>query len=113
MSFGSNMESLRAQRALGNATQSLNKSFERLSSGLRINRASDDAAGLAIADNLKTITRLHAQSIRNVNDGVSALNIIDGTLNDQSNLLARLLELAEQSANGTYSSTQRTALSKE
>ena len=113
ITIGSNIASLQAQRRLSDATSRLEGVFERLSSGQRINRASDDAAGLAIADSLRTSARVQTQAIRNTNDGISALNIMTGTLDQQSQLLMRLSELAEQSANGTYSYGQRSAMQKE
>jgi len=87
--------------------------YERLSSGSRINRASDDAAGLAIADALKAQVRVAGAAIRNANDGISTVAIADGALAQVGNVLIRLAELAEQSANGVYSTTQRSALQNE
>lgn len=113
LSFGSNVQSLGVQRYLSSASENLGKSFERLSSGMRINRASDDAAGIAIADRLRNDSALHSVAYRNINDGISLLNIVSGTLDQQTGILTRLSELAEQSANGTYSNTQRQSLSKE
>jgi flagellin-like hook-associated protein FlgL len=113
VTLGKNVSSLRAQRALNDATSQLSKTYERLSSGLRINRASDDAAGLAVADTLNVKSRLFAQSSRNINDGVSLLNIGDSALGEVSSVLTRMIELAEQAANGTFSSTQRSSLNKE
>ncbi|WKZ56720.1 MAG: flagellin [Bdellovibrionota bacterium] len=104
---------LRAQRRLNEAGALLSRSFERLSSGLRINRASDDAAGLAIADTLRVNARLSQVALKNVNDGLSAINIAESTLQQQSAILVRLKELAEQSANGTFSFAQRRALNSE
>ncbi len=111
--IGSNITSLNVQRNLGDATLQLSNSMERLSSGLRINRASDDAAGLAISENLKSSSRVYTTAIRNVNDGLSLLNIVDGALSELSNITTRQLELAQQSANGTYSKVQRQALDTE
>lgn len=113
VTIGSNIQSLRAQRSLFTATSRMDTSMERLSSGLRINRASDDAAGLSIASNLQTNSRLYSMASRNINDGISMLNIIDGSLGSQTAILSRLSELAEQSANGTYSSAQRASLQNE
>jgi flagellin len=84
-----------------------------LSSGQRINRASDDAAGLAIADTLKADQRVASVAIRNANDGISTIAIADSALSEIGNVLSRLAELAEQSANGSYSTTQRSALQNE
>ena len=113
VSLGLNLESMRAQRALGLASQRVSTAFERLSSGSRINSASDDAAGLSIADKLRANSHLQGVAYRNINDGMSLLNIIGGTLDQQTGILSRLSELAEQSANGTYSSTQRENIGKE
>lgn len=111
--LNSNIGSLQAQRRLAQTSESLSATYERLSSGLRINRASDDAAGLAIASSLQTDTRVFTQAIRNINDGVSALSIADGTLQELSSIVQRQKELAEQAANGTYSRTQRLSIHAE
>jgi flagellin len=108
-----NVPSLSAQRNLANSSGRLNQAFERLSSGLRINRASDDAAGLAIAEALKADARVATVGIRNANDGVSIINIADQAIAQISNVLSRLSELAQQSANGVYANTQRSALNNE
>jgi flagellin len=113
ITIATNVASLNAQNNLASSSNTLNKSFERLSSGLRITSASDDAAGLAIADKLRADVRIAGQSIRNANDGISAIAIADGALNEIGNILARMGELADQSANGTLSSDQRTAISDE
>ena len=110
--LGSNISSLRAQRLLNASSGTLGSIFERLASGTRINRASDDAAGLAIADSLRKDARVLNQASRNVNDGVSLLNIADSTLSNQKTILTRLQELATQAANGVYSSEQRRSLQK-
>lgn len=111
--FGSNIPSLTVQRHLAIASANVSESFQRLSSGLRINGASDDAAGLSIATTLNTQSRLQGRALQNINDGVSMLNIVDGTLSSQTSILDRLSELAEQAANGTFSSKQRLALNSE
>jgi len=113
ITIGSNIESLRAQRQLSKASTELGSVFERLSSGMRINKASDDAAGLSIATSLNSDRRVFTQGIRNFNDGISLLNVADSAVDSLSNIVLRLKELAEQSANGTYSHTQRKALDKE
>jgi flagellin len=84
-----------------------------LSSGLRINRASDDAAGLAIAESLKADARVASVAIRNASDGVSVIAITDGAISQITNIMSRLAELASQSANGVYSNGQRSALQLE
>ena len=108
-----NVPSLIAQRNLYESTARLNTSYERLSSGLRINRARDDAAGLAIAENLKADSRVATVAIRNANDGISIISIADQAIGQIGNVLSRLVELAEQSANGVFSNTQRSALDNE
>lgn len=102
-----------AQRRLGEATASLSSAFERLASGQRINQASDDAAGLAIAAKLNSDTRVYTQAIRNVNDGISALSIAQGALTALTTISVRQRELAEQAANGTYSLKQRKSMDRE
>jgi flagellin len=91
----------------------LSQTFNKLSSGYRINRGADDAAGLAIAESLKAQSRLAGQAIRNTNDGISTIAIADGALGEVGNILTRLAELASQSANGTLSTTQRSAVANE
>ncbi len=113
ITIGSNIASLQAQRRLGIATDQLSRTFERLASGQRINRASDDAAGLAIADSLRANQRVASVAIRNANDGISTIGIADSALGEIGNVLSRLAELAEQSANGVFSTQQRSALSNE
>lgn len=113
ITLGSNIASLKAQRTLSLVTDSLGKTYERLSSGQRINRASDDAAGLAIADSLRATARVASIAVRNANDGISTIAIADAALGEIGNVLSRLAELSEQSANGVYSTTQRSALSNE
>lgn len=109
----SNIPSLSAQRNLDTSSGRLATSYERLSSGLRINRAKDDAAGLAIAENLKADARVASVGIRNANDGISIISIADKAIEQIGNVLGRLAELAEQSANGVFANTQRSALSNE
>ena len=111
--LGTNIASLRAQRQLLSADRELSSVFERLSSGQRINRASDDAAGLAISDSLKVDKRVYNQGIRNLNDGISALNQADGAIAELTSVIIRIEELAEQSLNGVYSDEQRQALDAE
>jgi flagellin len=113
ITLGSNIASLQAQRRLGNASNSLASTYEKLSSGQRINKAADDAAGLAIADSLKANQRVASVAIRNASDGISTIAIADSALGEIGNVLSRLAELAEQSANGTYSTSQRSALANE
>jgi flagellin len=109
----STTNSLTAQRHLGLTTAALRQSYERLSSGLRINHASDDPAGLALATALKTDGRVLAVAVRNINEGVSALSIAESALSDLSSITIRIQELAQQSANDTLSDTDRIALDDE
>lgn len=98
---------------MSSSSKGLQTAFERLSSGLRINRASDDAAGLAIAENLKADARVASVAIRNASDGISIVAITDGAISSITNVLSRLAELAEQSANGVYGNDQRSAIQLE
>jgi flagellin-like hook-associated protein FlgL len=111
--IGSNISSLQAQRRLGEATSSVASSLARLSSGQRITRASDDAAGVAIADTLRTRRQVYDRGTKNINDGISLLTIADSALGELAGITTRILELAEQAANGSYSPTQRQALDSE
>ena len=113
ITINTNVASLNTQRNLNSTTNELRRSFEKLSSGLRITRASDDAAGLAIADSLRADSRIASVAIRNANDGISAISIADGGLAEIGNVLARMVELSEQSANGVLNTTQRSALDNE
>ncbi len=108
-----NISSLLAQKHLHSSTTSLNQSYERLSSGLRVNRASDDAAGIGIAERLRSDARVATVSMRNANDGISLISIADGAINQIVNVFNRLLELAQQSANAVYGPEQRSALQSE
>jgi flagellin len=91
----------------------LSQSFNKLSSGYRINRGADDSAGLAIAESIKAQSRIAGQAIRNTNDGISTIAIADGALGEVANILSRLAELASQAANGTLSTSQRSVVSNE
>jgi flagellin len=113
ITVGSNIDSMRALRGLSSSTSQLRLLQTRLSSGLRINRGSDDAAGLSIADSLRADGKIYNQAIINANDGISMLEIAEGALRELSSIVTRISELAEQSANGVYSDSQRSALSKE
>ena len=108
-----NIPSLNAQRILGINNQRLAQSVERISSGIRINRGSDDAAGLAISEGLRSDIRALRQAVRNANDGVSLINVTEGALNEQSGIMIRLRELASQAATGTVGSTERATLQLE
>jgi len=108
-----NLTSLNAQRNLKYSTGRINQTFERLSSGLRINRSSDDAAGFGIAESLRGDARVASVSIRNATDGISIIGIADGAMGQISNVLNRLIELAQQAANASNSNEQRSALQNE
>ena len=108
-----NLPGLAAQRNVGAVTDRLNLSYQRLASGMRINKASDDAAGLAIAENLRADSTLATVAIRNANDAISVIAIADQAIGQISNILNRLAELSQQSANGVYDVTQRSALQNE
>jgi len=111
--INTNLFSLNAQRNLNTTQNSLQTSLERLSSGLRINSASDDAAGLAIAERFTSQIRGLNQAIRNSNDGISFSQTAEGALSTATDALQRVRELAVQSANDTNSSTDRQALNNE
>lgn len=113
ITIGSNIVSLQAQRRLDITGSKLSNSFNRLTSGYRINSGKDDSAGLAIAETLKADSRIAQQAIRNTNDGISTIAIADGALGEVANILSRLAELASQAANGTLSNTQRSVVSNE
>jgi len=108
-----NLFSVTAQRHLGNNNNNLGSSLERLSSGLRINRAADDAAGLAISEALRADIRSLNQATRNANDGISLINTAEGALTEQSAILVRMRELASQAATGTVGSTERRTIDRE
>lgn len=108
-----NVAAMSAQRHLANATARVNRSLERLSSGLRINRAADDPAGLAVSERLRAQIRALQVGERNAGDGISLLQIADGGLAEVADLLIRLNELAEQAMTGTVSNEQRGYLDNE
>ncbi len=109
----SNVASLIAQRNLWSTQRDQNLSLERLSSGFRINRAADDAAGLAISENLKAQIRGLNQAKRNANDGISLIQTAEGALNEVSSILIRMRELSVQSANDTLVTRDRSFLNAE
>jgi flagellin len=102
-----NVAALDAQRNLNTTQASLAASIGRLSSGMRINKASDDAAGLGISENLKADLRSLAQAQRNANDGISMTQVAEGSMNEMTGIVTRMRELAVQSANQTLGSTER------
>ena len=111
--INTNIASLNTQRHLYNSTTSFQKSMEKLSSGLRINRAGDDAAGLAISEGLKADIRSLEQASRNAADGISMIQTGEGAMDEISDILVRMKELAEQSATGTLGDTERGYLDAE
>ena len=111
--INTNISALTAQRNLSRAQTGLEKSIQRLSTGMRINNAADDAAGLAISDRLSAQVRGLNQAVRNANDGLSALQTADGSLSAVSGLLQRARELAVQSANDSNSASDRSSLNAE
>ena len=108
-----NIPSLNAQRILGLNNDRLAVSVERISSGIRINRAADDAAGLAISEALRSDIRALRQAVRNANDGISLINVTEGALNEQSSILIRLRELSSQASTGTVGSVERQTIQLE
>ena len=108
-----NIPSLTAQRILGVNNDRLALSVERISSGIRINKAADDAAGLAVSEGLRSDIRALRQAVRNASDGISLMNVTEGALNEQSGILIRLRELASQAATGTVGSTERQTIQLE
>ncbi|MEO8698609.1 MAG: flagellin [Kofleriaceae bacterium] len=102
-----NVASLNAQRNLSATQDMLSKSIGRLSSGLRINTAGDDAAGLGISESLKSNIRSISQAQRNTNDGVSMSQVAEGSMNEMTGVVSRMRELSIQSANSTLGSTER------
>ncbi|MBT8139319.1 MAG: flagellin [Gammaproteobacteria bacterium] len=111
--INTNVSSLTAQRNLNQTQNSLNTSLQRLSSGLRINSARDDAAGLAISNRFTSQIRGLNQAIRNANDGISLAQTAEGALQESTNILQRIRELAIQSANSTNSASDRASLNAE
>ncbi len=111
--INTNVQSLNAQRNLSQSQMSLATSMQRLSSGLRINSAKDDAAGLAISERFTSQIRGVNQAARNANDGISLSQVAEGALGSASNILQRIRELAVQSANATNSASDRAALNQE
>ena len=111
--INTNVPALNAQRQLVHSGNEVDQAMERLSSGRRINSAADDAAGLAIANRMTSQVRGLTQAIRNSNDGVSMIQTAEGALDETTNILQRMRELAIQSANGIYSDTDRATLDAE
>jgi flagellin len=113
ITVNTNVSALVAQRHLNSATEMLNQSLERLSSGKKINSAKDDAAGLQISNRLETQMRGLDVAVRNANDGVSIMQTAEGAMQESTNLLQRMRDLSLQSANGSNSKAERIALQEE
>ncbi|MEG1055835.1 MAG: flagellin, partial [Janthinobacterium sp.] len=111
--INTNISSLNSQRNLSTSQSALSTSLQRLSSGMRINSAKDDAAGLAISDRMTSQIRGMTQATRNANDGVSLAQTAEGALSSSGDILQRIRELAVQSSNSTNSSSDRQALQTE
>ena len=108
-----NVSSINGQRKLTNATNALNVSYQRLASGLRINSAKDDAAGLQISDRLTSQINGLGQGNRNCNDGIAFAQTIEGAMDEMTNMLQRVRTLSIQAANGTYSTEDRISIQQE
>ncbi|MCF6345038.1 MAG: flagellin FliC [Thiomicrorhabdus sp.] len=113
MVINTNVGSLNATRQLDSSSRDLSVSMERLTSGLRINSAADDAAGLAVATNMTTQIMGTDMAVRNANDGISMAQTIDGASEEMTNMMQRQRELAIQSLNGTYTAENRGAMDAE
>ena len=113
LAVGTNTSALYSQNAMKTTARSTAATMERLSTGVRVNSAKDDAAGLAIGQNMTSQIRGLNQAVRNINDGINLVQTAEGGLNSVSNMLQRMRELAVQAANGTYSDVHREYLNKE
>jgi len=113
LNINTNISSLNAQRYLNSNSNQLSKSMEKLSSGYRINRAGDDAAGLALSEKLRSQIRGSQKAADNVQDGINVLNIADGALQSVTDYLQRMRELAVQAGNDTYNTAQRSSMKAE
>ena len=108
-----NIMAMNANRNLGVNNRNLSKNLEKLSSGYRINRAGDDAAGLAISEKMRADVAIYDQAINNANDGISMIQTAEGALQEVHDMLNRMETLATQAANGTYGSTELTKINAE
>jgi flagellin len=113
LAVNTNMASANALNKLGKTTAKLKTSFERISSGLRINKAADDAAGLGMAENLDAAGKSLRQAMRNANDGVSVIEVAEGATNEVGNVIKRMRELAVQSSSETLDVTERAYIQDE
>jgi flagellin len=113
MRVSTNIASINAQRSMAGSQREIQKSFAQLSSGTRITKAADDAAGLSISENLKSTIRGYSQAQRNTNDGISMVQVAEGGLGEISNILTRLRELGVQAASDTVGDSERGFINKE
>jgi len=113
MRISTNVASINAQRSMSGAQRDIQKSFAQLSSGSRITKAADDAAGLSISEGLKSSSRSIQQAIRNSNDGISMVQVAEGGLNEISNIMTRLRELGIQAASDTVGERERGFINNE
>jgi flagellin len=113
MRINNNISSMVTQGSLYKVTASMDKSIEKLSTGLRINRAADDAAGLGVSENLRTQVRGMGMALSNTQDAIAMLNIADGALNEQAEILQRMREVVIQAKNDTYTDTERAYMFQE
>ena len=111
--INTNVSAMYSQNAMKTNSRAMSTAMEQLSTGTRVNSAKDDAAGLAIGQNMTSQIRGLNQAVRNVNDGINMMQTAEGAMVEQSNMLQRMRELAVQAMNGTYSSTQRGYLDEE
>ena len=113
LSIRTNIAAIRAASRLNSTQNQLTKSLERISSGMRVNRAADDAAGLSVASRMESDNRSLKQAIRNANDGVSMIQTAEGGLNEIYNILVRMRELSVQASTETYNSQDRSQMNVE
>ncbi|MGF1904123.1 flagellin [Aliivibrio salmonicida] len=113
ITVNTNVSAMTAQRYLNNATDGVNKSMERLSSGYKINSAKDDAAGLQISNRLTSQSRGLDVAVRNANDGISIAQTAEGAMNESTNILQRMRDLSLQSSNGSNTTSDREAIQQE
>lgn len=113
LTISTNVASISAQKTMSQTQRSLNKSYSQLSSGSRITKAADDAAGLSISENLKSTIRGYEQAKRNANDGISMVQVAEGGLSEVSNILTRLRELGVQASSDTVGQKEREFIDKE
>lgn len=113
MRINHNISSMTAQNNIYSVSLSMSKSVQRLSTGLRINSAADDAAGLGVSENLRTQVKGMDQALRNSQDAIALLQIADGALNEQANIMQRMRELVIQAKNDTYTQTERNYMGQE